>query len=91
MVGLWSTLKNRGDRRSWSRIAFPVLIDARSMVAVTCERVRSLAVMTVLWSSSNRPPTLLIRCRTVNPTVPCAGSIVHVPAVIPLSAATSRD
>jgi hypothetical protein len=47
MAGFASTLKNRGYRRSWSRISFPVLTDARSMVAVTCERVRSSAVVIV--------------------------------------------
>jgi hypothetical protein len=62
----------------------PVLIELRSISAVTDESVGSSAVVIVAVKSENFPRTLLtIMCRTVNETSEWVGSTFHVPAMYP--------
>ena len=64
-----------------SRCSLPVLIEARSISAVTEEASGSAPV--TIWPVKvvNLPRTLLtIMCRTAKPTSECTGSMFQVPA-----------
>ena len=70
ILGWVATSKKLVERRSLSRISFPVSTDDRSMVAVAVES-SGLGAVTI-WASNevNWPRTLLtIRCRATKPMV----------------------
>src|SRR2546429_2971877 len=69
-------------------MSWPVLTDDTAMVAVATDREGSGPVTICPLTSLKVPRTRLIRCRTAKPTLLCAGSIVHVPAVHPSGAGT---
>ena len=82
ILGWVSTSKKLVERRSLSRISFPVLTEDRSMVALAVES-SGLGAVTI-WASNevNWPRTLLtIRCRAMKPMVEWTGSRSQVPAM----------
>lgn len=59
-------------------------IEVASIVTVTRESVTFSRVSMVSSKRANRPRTLLtIRCRTVNPTSECTGSMSQFPMAYP--------
>src|SRR3954451_25089146 len=74
---LFSTSKKSAERRCASRFSSRVLIELRSIEAVA----DGFSPVTI-WPSnfSNRPRTLLIRWRAVNPISEWLGSMLQVPA-----------
>src|ERR1017187_4311491 len=67
-----------------SRWSLPVLIEDRSISAVTEESVGCTPVTISPEKAVNLPRTLLtIICRTEKPTSECTGSMVQVPATYP--------
>src|SRR6185369_12437186 len=83
MAGYFATSKKSGLRRCSSRFASPVSIDAVSIDASTTARVGSFSSATaVAVNFGNFPFTVLImRWRTPNWMLECAGSISQVEVV----------